>query len=139
MAIRTTLIVGYPGETEEDFMDTMDLVEQVGFGQAYSFKYSTRPGTPAAERAQVDEDVKSERLQRLQALLGKQQKAAQDAMVGRETTVLFEKQGRDPGQLIGKSENLHAVHAFADKSLIGTVRRVRIIKSLTNSLTGELI
>ena len=132
-------IVGFPGETEEAFMDTMDLVAQVGFGQAYSFKYSTRPGTPAAERAQVDEDVKSERLQRLQALLGKQQKAAQDAMVGRETTVLFEKQGRDLGQLIGKSENLHAVHAFADKSLIGTVQRVRIIKSLTNSLTGELI
>ncbi|MCG6882797.1 MAG: tRNA (N6-isopentenyl adenosine(37)-C2)-methylthiotransferase MiaB, partial [Silicimonas sp.] len=104
-------IVGFPEETDQDFADTMALIEAVGYGQAYSFKYSTRPGTPAAERAQVPEDVKDARLQALQALLRTQQKAAQDAMVGREVRVLFEKPGREAGQMVGKSEYLHAVHA----------------------------
>ena len=93
-------IVGFPGETEADFQATLDLVEAVGYGQAYSFKYSPRPGTPAAERAEVDAHEADERLQRLQALLTRQQKAAQDAMVGREVTVLFEKPGRLPGQML---------------------------------------
>ncbi|MDD9976202.1 MAG: tRNA (N6-isopentenyl adenosine(37)-C2)-methylthiotransferase MiaB, partial [Boseongicola sp.] len=83
-------IVGFPEETEADFLDTMALIEAVGYGQAYSFKYSSRPGTPAAERDEVAEDEKSDRLQRLQALLNDQQKATQDAMVGRDVHVLFE-------------------------------------------------
>ena len=97
-------IVGFPGETGQDFEDTMQQVRDVHYGQAYSFKYSTRPGTPAAEKPQLPEDVMNERLQRLQALLREQQQATQASMVGREVKVLFEKAGREPGQMIGKSE-----------------------------------
>ncbi len=132
-------IVGFPGETEADFQATMDLVETVGYGQAYSFKYSSRPGTPAAEKPPVDDATSSERLQRLQALLSKQQYAVQDSMVGREVQVLFEKDGRLPGQLIGKSEYLHAVHALAPQNLKGEIAKVRIVESAKNSLKGELI
>ncbi len=109
-------IVGFPGETYQDFEDTMELVRTVNYGQAYSFKYSTRPGTPAAEKAQIDDGLATERLHRLQALLTEQQRAAQDSMVGREVSVLFEKKGRLEGQLIGKSEYLHAVHAVVPPS-----------------------
>ncbi len=132
-------IVGFPGETDADFGDTMALVEAVGYGQAYSFKYSARPGTPAMERkGQVPEPVKADRLQRLQALLTDQQKAAQDAMVGRSVGVLFEKPGRLPGQLVGKSDHLHAVHVGADSGRIGTIAQVRIVGSAPNSLSGEI-
>ena len=132
-------IVGFPGETEADFADTMALIETVGYGQAYSFKYSTRPGTPAAERAQVDEDVKADRLLRLQALLTEQQRAAQESMVGRTVKVLFEKPGRDSGQLVGKSEYLHAVHVAHDAARVGQVQPVLITNSVRNSLGGELV
>ncbi|WP_424984882.1 tRNA (N6-isopentenyl adenosine(37)-C2)-methylthiotransferase MiaB [Microbulbifer sp. S227A] len=132
-------IVGFPEETEEDFQATMDLVQEVNYGYAYSFKYSTRPGTPAAERAQVDEDVKSERLQRLQALITRQQRAVQDSMVGKEVSVLFEKPGRQAGQMGGKSEYLHAVHVEGTGIGVGDLRRVRITASGTNSLGGELV
>jgi tRNA-2-methylthio-N6-dimethylallyladenosine synthase len=132
-------IVGFPEETEEDFQATMDLVRAVEYGQAYSFKYSTRPGTPAAERPQVEEAVKTERLHRLQDLLWSQQRGLQKRMVGREVSVLFEKAGRDAGQMVGKSEHLHAVHAYAPDVAIGELRQVRIVESLTNSLTGELL
>ena len=132
-------IVGFPGETDQDFSDTLDLVRHVGYGQAYSFKYSARPGTPAAEKDSVDPAVASARLQELQALLTEQQYAAQAAMVGREVKVLFEKKGRREGQLIGKSEHLHAVHAVAPDHMVGKVVRVRIINDMTNSLTGELV
>ena len=132
-------IVGFPGETDQDFADTLDLVRYVGYGQAYSFKYSARPGTPAAEKDGVDPAVASARLQELQALLTEQQYAAQAAMVGREVKVLFEKKGRREGQLIGKSEYLHAVHAVAPDHMVGKVVRVRIINDMTNSLTGELV
>jgi tRNA-2-methylthio-N6-dimethylallyladenosine synthase len=132
-------IVGFPEETEQDFAATLALVEQVRYGQCYSFKYSTRPGTPAAERAQVDEDVKSDRLQRLQALLSRQQAEIQDAMVGREVGVLFEKPGREAGQLVGKSDHLHAVHAQAGAERIGQVARVRITGSGANSLAGQVV
>ena len=131
-------IVGFPGETEADFRATLDLVEAVGYGQAYSFKYSTRPGTPAAERDQLPEEVKSDRLARLQALLDRQQKAAQAAMVGREVGVLFERPGRMPGQMTGKSDHLHAVHVTADVAP-GDLRRVRIVGEGSNSLAGELL
>ncbi|MBE1289257.1 MAG: tRNA (N6-isopentenyl adenosine(37)-C2)-methylthiotransferase MiaB [Rhodobacteraceae bacterium] len=132
-------IVGFPGETDEDFAQTMDLVRKVNYGQAYSFKYSARPGTPAAERADVAPEIAGSRLQELQALLTEQQRAAQDGMVGRELPVLFEKHGRQEGQLIGKSGYLHSVHAVAPAELIGQVAMVRIIKSATNSLTGALV
>ena len=132
-------IVGFPEETEEDFQATMDLVRAVEYGQAYSFKYSTRPGTPAAERPQVEEAVKTERLHRLQELLWSQQRRLQKRMVGREVSVLFEKAGRDAGQMVGKSEHLHAVHAYAPDVAIGELHQVRIVESLTNSLTGELL
>jgi tRNA-2-methylthio-N6-dimethylallyladenosine synthase len=132
-------IVGFPEETDEDFQATMDLVRAVEYGQAYSFKYSTRPGTPAAERPQVEEAVKTKRLHRLQDLLWSQQRGLQKRMVGREVSVLFEKAGRDAEQMVGKSEHLHAVHAYAPDVEIGELRQVRIVESLTNSLTGELL
>lgn len=132
-------IVGFPGETDGDFVQTMDLVRKVNYGQAYSFKYSARPGTPAAERAILAPEIVDARLQELQALLTEQQWAAQDGMVGREMPVLFEKHGRQEGQLIGKSGYLHSVHAIAPAELIGQVAIVRIIKSATNSLTGALV
>jgi len=132
-------IVGFPGETDADFEDTMQLVRDVHYGQAYSFKYSTRPGTPAAEKPQLPEDVMNERLQRLQALLREQQQATQASMVGREVKVLFEKAGREPGQMIGKSEYLHAVYADAPTDVIGQVRRVKILQDSPNSLKGELV
>ena len=132
-------IVGFPEETEEDFEDTMSLIKEVKYGQAFSFKYSTRPGTPAAEREQIPEDLKTERLHRLQALIATQQRDIQDQMVGRKVNVLFEKNGRFDGQMVGKSEYLHAVHVTSDKLEIGSLKQVRITKSKVNSLTGELI
>ncbi|KNX41677.1 (Dimethylallyl)adenosine tRNA methylthiotransferase MiaB [Roseovarius tolerans] len=132
-------IVGFPEETEEDFQATMDLIEAVNYGYAFSFKYSTRPGTPAAERPQVAEDVKSERLQRLQALITRQQRAAQDAMVGRTVGVLFEKPGRMAGQMVGKSDYLHAVHVTDDRVQPGDLAQVEILESGPNSLSGRLV
>lgn len=132
-------IVGFPGETDADFEATMQLVQEVHYGQAYSFKYSTRPGTPAAEKPQLPEDVMHDRLQRLQALLRQQQQVTQAGMVGREVRVLFEKSGREPGQMIGKSEYLHAVYADAPADVLGQVRRVRVVQDSPNSLKGELL
>jgi len=132
-------IVGFPEETEEDFQATLDLVEEVKYGTAYSFKYSTRPGTPAAERPQVNPAEADDRLQRLQALLTRQQREIQDSMVGREVGVLFEKPGRQPGQMLGKSDYLHAVHVADCDRKAGDLARVRIVSSRTNSLAGELI
>ncbi len=132
-------IVGFPGETDEDFEDTMSLIREVNYGQAYSFKYSTRPGTPAAEKPQLPDDVAAERLQRLQALLKSQQIANQDAMVGRTVKVLFEKEGREAGQLIGKSEYLHAVYAEAPKEALGQVVEAKVVESSPNSLAGVCV
>ncbi|MDD9715861.1 tRNA (N6-isopentenyl adenosine(37)-C2)-methylthiotransferase MiaB [Dinoroseobacter sp. PD6] len=132
-------IVGFPGETDQDFADTMALVEAVGYGQAYSFKYSARPGTPAAEKEDVPGEVADARLQTLQALLTRQQRAIQDAKVGTTARVLFEKPGRLPGQMVGKSEHLHAVHVAAPDAARGDLVRVRIAESSANSLRGVLI
>ncbi len=133
-------IVGFPGETDADFEDTMSILREAGYGTAFSFKYSPRPGTPAAEKTDkmVDPDVASERLYRLQEQISSQQKALQDSMVGREVSVLFERRGRLDGQLVGKSEYLHAVHAIAPESLIGEIARVQIKESGPNSLGGVL-
>ncbi|MCT4575865.1 tRNA (N6-isopentenyl adenosine(37)-C2)-methylthiotransferase MiaB [Donghicola sp.] len=132
-------IVGFPEETEEDFQATIDLLEAVKYGYAYSFKYSTRPGTPAAEREQLSEDVKSERLSRLQAVITRHQREVQDDMVGRKVNVLFEKPGRLEGQMVGKSEYLHAVHVQADGLTAGDLREVEITESGPNSLAGRLV
>ncbi|MEL7093478.1 MAG: tRNA (N6-isopentenyl adenosine(37)-C2)-methylthiotransferase MiaB [Pseudomonadota bacterium] len=132
-------IVGFPEETEADFQDTMALIEEVKYGYAYSFKYSTRPGTPAAERPQVDAAEADDRLQRLQALITRQQREIQDSMVGRTVRVLFEKPGRLPGQMVGKSEYLHAVHVADTDLPIGTVAPVRIVDTGSNSLAGQLL
>jgi tRNA-2-methylthio-N6-dimethylallyladenosine synthase len=139
LAMSGDFIVGFPGETEADFEATMDLVRQVHYAAAYSFRYSARPGTPAAEKEDVPQDIAVERLHRLQTLITQQQHETQNAMVGRETEVLFEKAGRNPGQLIGKSEYLQAVHADAPDTLLGQVARVRIVEAKTNSLAGVLI
>jgi tRNA-2-methylthio-N6-dimethylallyladenosine synthase len=132
-------IVGFPGETDADFADTMALIREVGYGMAYSFKYSARPGTPAAERDPVAAQVADARLQELQALITGQQRAAQEAMVGRTVSVLFEKPGRMPGQMGGKSDYLHAVHVAAEGLAPGNIRRVGITASAPNSLSGTLL
>jgi tRNA-2-methylthio-N6-dimethylallyladenosine synthase len=137
--LSSDFIVGFPGETEEDFEATLDLIRTVEFGQAYSFKYSTRPGTPAAEKPQMPEDVMAERLARLQALLTQQQRKIQEDMVGSTVSVLFEKPGRIAGQMIGKSGHLHAVYADAPADVLGQVRQVRITIAGTNSLGGDLM
>ena len=129
-------IVGFPEETEEDFRATLDLVERVGYGQSYSFRYSARPGTPAAEREDVAPEVADDRLQRLQALLARQQRRALEAMVGREAEVLIEKPGREAGQMVGKSEHLHAVHVETDVAP-GTLLRVTVTGAAPHSLAGR--
>ncbi|XDA97191.1 tRNA (N6-isopentenyl adenosine(37)-C2)-methylthiotransferase MiaB [Sulfitobacter sp. LCG007] len=130
-------IVGFPEETEADFQATLDLVEAVGYGYAYSFKYSPRPGTPAAERAQVDALEADTRLQRLQALITRQQRTVQESMVGRDLSVLVEKAGRHEGQMVGKSEYLHAVHLEGSDAAVGDVVRARITAAKSNSLAGR--
>ncbi|MEX0590455.1 MAG: tRNA (N6-isopentenyl adenosine(37)-C2)-methylthiotransferase MiaB [Xanthobacteraceae bacterium] len=139
IALSSDFIVGFPGETEEDFAATLDLVEQAGFAQAYSFKYSPRPGTPAATMDQMAKEQKADRLARLQALLDGQQHKFNAECVGREFEVLFEKPGRLEGQLVGRSPYLQPVQATAPATLIGEVARVRIVEAGTNSLFGELI
>ena len=135
--LSSDFIVGFPGETGEDFDQTLRLIETVGFGMAYSFKYSARPGTPAADRAPVDAATADARLQRLQALLSAQQYATQAAMIGREMQVLYEKPGREPGQMVGKSDYLHAVHVRDAGGRVGELVRVRVTESTANSLGGQ--
>ena len=135
--LSSDFIVGFPGESDADFADTMDLIRTVGFGASFSFKYSARPGTPAAEKTAVAAEVADARLQELQALITAQQRAAQEAMVGREVGVLYEKAGRLPGQMVGKSDHLHAVHVTDPEARVGDLVRVRIKASAPNSLAGE--
>jgi len=138
IALSSDFIVGFPGETDADFEDTMRLVADVGFASAFSFKYSPRPGTPAAEDAeQVPEAVKSERLARLQVLLETQRQAFNHATVGTTVDVLFEKPGRHPGQLAGKSPYLQAVVIENGGWAVGEVAPVTIARAGSNSLFGE--
>ena len=140
LAISGDFIVGFPGETNDDFEDTLELVRQVGYAQAFSFKYSVRPGTPGAEMdGQVPEGVKSERLERLQALLFEQQTAFAAGCVGKEIDLLLEKPGRMPGQLVGRSPWLHPVNIDANGSEIGDIVRARITGAGPNSLFAEAI
>jgi tRNA-2-methylthio-N6-dimethylallyladenosine synthase len=138
IALSGDFIVGFPGETEADFRATLDLVEAVGYAHAYSFKYSPRPGTPAASRDQVPEAEKTDRLARLQALLATSQAAFQTATLGRVLPVLVEKPGRMPGQVAGRSPYLQAVHFEGGADLIGTIVPVRIVAAGSNSLAGSL-
>ncbi|MBL8667592.1 MAG: tRNA (N6-isopentenyl adenosine(37)-C2)-methylthiotransferase MiaB [Rhodospirillales bacterium] len=138
LALSSDFIVGFPGETEADFAATLRLVEEVGFAQAYSFKYSPRPGTPAADAAQLPEAVKTERLAVLQCLLDRQQRAFNDACVGRVLPVLIDGDGRKPGQRVGRSPYLQAVHLPAPASLLGKITDVRIVSAGGNSLAGVL-
>ncbi len=138
IALSTDIIVGFPGESDEDFAATLHLVEQVSFAQAYSFKYSPRPGTPASTLPQVPEDKKAERLEALQTLLRAQQKAFNAATVGRVLPVLFERPGRKPGQLVGRTPYLQAVHAVAPAGLLGRIVDVEITQAQANSLAGTL-
>ncbi|MEM6465462.1 MAG: radical SAM protein, partial [Pseudomonadota bacterium] len=137
LALSGDFIVGFPGETDQDFEDTLQLVREVGYAQAYSFKYSARPGTPAAELDEVAEPLKAERLARLQALLTEQQRAFQLAQVGKTLPVLLEKPGREEGQLVGRSPYLQAVHLQADASRIGEIVPVEILANTANSLAGR--
>ena len=137
--LSSDFIVGFPGETDQDFEDTLALIRTVNFGMAYSFKYSARPGTPAAEKPEIDGAVADARLQSLQALITEQQRGMQQAMVGREVGVLYEKAGREAGQMIGKSDHLHAVFVNDPNGHVGEMVRVRILASSSNSLEGARI
>jgi len=140
IALSSDFIVGFPGESDADFEATMELVRRVGFAQTFSFKYSKRPGTPAAAAMkQIAESVKDARLQALQKLLLSQQDAFNDAQIGTTLDVLFEKPGREPGQLVGRSPWLHPVHAQADSAMIGSIARVRVDVRTANSLKGERV
>ena len=139
IAMSGDFIVGFPGERDGDFEKTLDLVREVGFASAFSFKYSRRPGTPAsAMPGQVDDAVKAERLDRLNQLLDEQQKAFNALQVGKVMPVLFEKKGRNPGQIIGRSPYLQSVHAVGPDSLLGQIVPVRIESSAKMSLGGVL-
>jgi tRNA-2-methylthio-N6-dimethylallyladenosine synthase len=139
LALSSDFIVGHPGETDADFEATMALVREVGFAQAYSFKYSARPGTPAAGApAQVPEAEKDRRLQTLQALLREQQGRFAASCVGLTLPVLFTGAGRHPGQVAGRSPFLQPVHVSGPPDLIGQEVPVRIAAALPNSLAGTL-
>jgi tRNA-2-methylthio-N6-dimethylallyladenosine synthase len=139
LALSSDFIVGHPGETPADFEATLALIRQVGFAQAFSFKYSPRPGTPAASASgQVDEAEKDRRLQELQALLREQQAAFNRACVGLRTKVLFTGPGRHPGQVAGRSPWLHPVHATGPAGLIGRETEVIIDAAHPNSLSASL-
>jgi tRNA-2-methylthio-N6-dimethylallyladenosine synthase len=139
IAISGDFIVGFPGERDADFEATLSLVREVGYASAFSFKYSRRPGTPAAAMpGQVKPEVADERLQRLQALLDEQQQAFNAAQAGRTLPVLFEKAGRHPGQLVGKSPYLQAVHVSAPDRMLGQIVPVKVERAAKNSLAGVL-
>ncbi len=140
IAISSDFIVGFPGETNEDFEATLALIDAVGFASSFFFKYSPRPGTPGAERFdQIDEEIKRERLARLEARVETQRRGFNAATVGRTVEVLFEKRGRHKGQIAGKSPYMQAVHVEGDEREIGGLRRVKIIATGPNSLAGEIV
>ena len=137
LALSSDFIVGFPGETERDFAATLALVEDVGFAQAFSFKYSPRPGTPATGmRRQIKDAIKSERLMQVQALLADQARAFNEATVGRVLPVLLEHSGRHPGQQVGRTPYLQAVHVEAARSTLGQIIDVLITESHAHSLAG---
>jgi tRNA-2-methylthio-N6-dimethylallyladenosine synthase len=139
LALTSDFIVGFPGETEDDFAATLSLIGEVGFSGAYSFKYSPRPGTPGADMGDhIAEDIKSERLARLQDVVDYNQVAFNRGCVGRTFDLLFECEGRHPGHLTGRSPYLQPVQVTAPSSLIGTIAAVTVTKMSGNSLFGVL-
>ncbi|HRJ61914.1 MAG TPA: tRNA (N6-isopentenyl adenosine(37)-C2)-methylthiotransferase MiaB [Azospirillaceae bacterium] len=140
LALSGDFIVGYPGESDADFADTLRLVQDVGYAQAYSFKYSPRPGTPAAtEGLQVPEDVKSARLTALQQLLEAQQLAFNHGFIGKTVPVLFDRRGKRDGQLLGRTPHMQSAHALAGDRLLGQIVDVRIESAHVNSLGGQVV
>ena len=140
IAFSSDFIVGFPGETEKAFKNTLKLIEDVKFSQAYSFKYSRRPGTPGSiMKQQINEQIKSERLKILQDILDKQQKDFNNSFVGKELEVLFEKRGRKKYQLIGKSPYLQSVFSEGTNNKIGDLTKLKIISAGKNSVQGELV
>ncbi|MGV6820403.1 MAG: MiaB/RimO family radical SAM methylthiotransferase, partial [Parvularcula sp.] len=140
IAISGDFIVGFPGEDDAAFEATMQLVREVGYASCFSFKYSRRPGTPGASMAkQVAEDVKTDRLARLQALLEDQKNQFNCSLIGKTVPVLFDKPGREAGQVGGRSPYLQAVHAEGSESIMGQILPVRIDAALTNSLSGVIL
>jgi tRNA-2-methylthio-N6-dimethylallyladenosine synthase len=139
IALSTDVIVGFPGETEEEFELTLDLIERVRFAQAYSFKYSARPGTPAANLEPVAEEVKAARLRRLQNLTDRDQTSFNATCVGKVMPVLFDRPGKQSGQLVGRSPYLQAVHAQLDFSWLGKILPVEIAAAGPNSLAGVAV
>ncbi len=137
IAMSGDFIVGFPGETDADFRATLEIVREIRYAGAFSFKYSPRPGTPAAEQPQVPEEVKLARLHELQALLHTQQTAFNSSCVNRMLPVLVEKPGRDPGQLMGRSPYLQPVHVPGETALIGHIIHAHITGVGTNSLSGH--
>jgi tRNA-2-methylthio-N6-dimethylallyladenosine synthase len=139
IALSTDIIVGFPGETDAEFEASVSMVRHVGFAQAYSFKYSPRPGTPAASiESQIPEGVRTERLGRLQVALSEQHLNFNQKCIGRTLPVLFEKLGRQPGQMIGRSPYLQAVTAVADETLLGQIVDVEIVGAGPSSLSGVI-
>lgn len=140
IAVSSDFIVGFPGETEEDFNQTMALVERVGYASSFSFKYSPRPGTPASlMKNQIPEKVKTERLMKLQALLLSQQKAFNQATVGKTLEVLLTEQGKEKGQLIGYSPYLQGTVVKSPKKMLGQIVRVKITEATATALKGEIV
>lgn len=140
IVLSSDFIVGFPGETDEDFADTLDLVKKVRYGQCYSFKYSPRPGTPAAIKEQVPEKIKSERLAILQEEITRQQYEFNQSCVGKILPVLFDRDGKMDNQIIGKSPYMQSVYiADLDKNLYGKIANVLITKAGNSSLSGEIV
>ncbi|MEI7871870.1 MAG: tRNA (N6-isopentenyl adenosine(37)-C2)-methylthiotransferase MiaB [Alphaproteobacteria bacterium] len=139
LALSSDFIVGFPGESDADFDDTMRLVDEVGFASAYTFKYSRRPGTPGAALGdQLAEDIKTARLAALQSLLGRQQRDFNASKVGTIVPVLFAEAGRKPGQVLGKSPWLQSVYVEGDADMIGRLVNVRLLAAYALSLAGEV-
>jgi tRNA-2-methylthio-N6-dimethylallyladenosine synthase len=140
MAFSSDFIVGFPGESETDFRATLSLVDEVGYAGAFSFKYSPRPGTPAADMPdQLSDEVKSERLYRLQAAIDRHQAAFNAQCLGRTFGVLFEKPGRHPGQIVGRSPYLQPVQVMASPTMLGKIAAAAITEVSSNSLFGTLV
>ncbi len=140
LLLSSDFIAGHPGETDADHQATLDLIREIGFAQSYSFKYSARPGTPAALLTdKVPEAVADQRLQELQALLADQMTAANQASVGTRQPVLFEKLGRHPGQLIGRTPHFQTIHVDAPPRLIGQVVAVDVVAAASHSLAGRVV
>jgi tRNA-2-methylthio-N6-dimethylallyladenosine synthase len=140
IVLSSDFIVGFPSETDEDFADTLNLVKEVGYGQCYSFKYSPRPGTPAAGKEQVQEEVKTERLAILQEEINRQQFEFNKSCEGKILSVLFDRDAKFDNQILGKTVYMQSVHvAKLEDNLYGKICNVKITKALPTSLSGEVV